>query len=165
MLGAREIFMGSYKIVSEQRLVAPAKDCAVLFRTSGNPKRFNPLDLLENASLSCLVRIAENASMPPTILEQLALHVDPEVRQAIADNSSTPIDTLWSLAGDPSVDVRYSMSENHHLPIAILVALASDDNPYVACRARATLQRMEGAQVLSHGFEGRKRKNVIAKTG
>jgi hypothetical protein len=127
----------------EQMTIAQAKDFSWVHTLEcGYPKRFNPLALLAETSIPCLTRIAENTSVPSSLLEQLAFHPDPSVREAVADNSNTPIDTLWVLAGDENADVRYAMAENYHLPTDILSALSLDDNPYVSSRAQATLSRL-----------------------
>jgi hypothetical protein len=90
--------------------------------------------------------------MPATMLEQLASHHDPSVREAVADNMNTPIDTLWVLAADECVDVRYAIAENHNIPIAVLSFLTEDENPYVACRARATLERLLGGALVQNRY-------------
>lgn len=99
-------------------------------------------EIFSQTTVSCLMRIAENSSMPAAMLDQLASHPDPSVREAVADNINTPVDTLWILAADESPDVRYALAENHNIPWAILSSLSEDQNPYVACRARATLERL-----------------------
>jgi hypothetical protein len=103
-------------------------------------------------NIPCLTRIAENTSMPASMLEQLAQHYDPAVREAVADNLNTPIDTLWLLAADDSPDVRYAMAENHNVPLAILSFLTEDENPYVACRARNTLERLLGGALVTNKY-------------
>lgn len=90
--------------------------------------------------------------MPASMLDELARHNDPAVREAVADNINTPIDTLWMLAVDPCVDVRYAIAENHNVPLAILSYLTDDDNPYVSCRARGTLDRLLGGAILSNKY-------------
>lgn len=101
--------------------------------------------------------------MPASMLDELARHNDPAVREAVADNINTPIDTLWMLAADPSADVRYAIAENHNVPLAILSYLTDDDNPYVSCRARATLERLlgGGGAILTnkYWFAGREDEN------
>ena len=107
------------------------------------PKRTNCLEaIFSDTSVPCLMRIAENASMPASMLEQLAFHNSPLVREAVADNINTPLDTLWMLAKDESLDVRYAMAENHSMALVILRALQEDENPYVACRAGITIERI-----------------------
>jgi hypothetical protein len=90
------------------------------------------------------------------MLEQLALHPSASVREAVADNMNTPIDTLWLLAADECADVRYAIAENHNVPLAILSSLSEDENPYVACRAGATIARLcSGINVLRTSFWNR----------
>jgi len=48
-----------------------------------------------------------------------------------------------SLACDSSPDLRYAMSENHNIHKDVLNLLADDDNPFVAHRARKTLERLK----------------------
>lgn len=108
--------------------------------------------LFSDTSINCLTRIAENISMPASMLEQLALHSDSSVREAVADNPNTPLDTMWLLARDESVDVRYAIAENHNVALAILTFLCEDENPYVACRARATMDRLWGCSILDRGY-------------
>src|SRR5437868_4779207 len=69
---------------------------------AANPmrRRFNAIDLLIDTPIPYLRRIAENPSVPDTLLEQLAAHSDPIIREAVADNPSTPYDVLWELAHD-----------------------------------------------------------------
>ena len=116
--------------------------------------------IFSDTSISCLTRIAENISMPASMLEQLALHNDASVREAVADNPNTPLDTMWLLARDESVDVRYAIAENHNVALAILTFLSEDENPYVACRARATMDRLWGCSVLDRGYWRRSERAV-----
>jgi len=94
------------------------------------------------------MRIAENTSMPASMLDQLAFHANPLVREAVADNPNTPMDTLWMLAKDESVEVRYAMAENHNMLLGILAALEEDENPYVAHRAGMTIERVTDSMLL-----------------
>jgi hypothetical protein len=114
--------------------------------------RFDETALLSETSIPCLMRIAENPSVPPSMLEHLAMHPDARVREAVADNPNTPLDTLWLLVYDSCADVRYAMSENHNLPLSLLTALAEDENPYVASRARQTIYRIGSLGQLLHGY-------------
>ena len=141
---------------SKGRVVAAAKDPFAARVTTNLPKRLDPLALLDQTSLACLRRIAENSSIPSTFLEQLSMHEDALIREAVADNRGTPIDTLWVLAGDVCADVRYAMAENHNLPEEILQALTEDENPYVASRAQYTLIRVSRQSiVVTVNFEDR----------
>jgi hypothetical protein len=159
--------MSKFEMKKQDRCLAEAKEGPGTNRTASffALKRFNPLALLDQTSLPCLKRIAENTSIPPTMLEQLALHEDAAIREAVADNSNTPVDTLWVLAGDACDDVRYAMAENHNLPIAILTALACDDNPYVMSRAEMTLRRLAGAHIVSGNFHARGGGKAVLKMG
>jgi hypothetical protein len=88
------------------------------------------------------VRIAENAAASQSVLAQLARDCCSEVRVAVADNLNTPLESLWDLVADEDVDVRYTLAENHQIPISLLMKLSEDDHPYVAFRARRTLDRL-----------------------
>lgn len=120
-----------------------------------SPKRANCLDeIFSDTSISYLTRIAENSSMPASMLEQLAFHSNASVREAVADNSNTPMDALLTLVCDESSDVRYAMAENHNLPISLLTQLAEDENPYVSSRAKVTIERVYSCgTVLIGAFE------------
>jgi hypothetical protein len=64
------------------------------------------------------------------------------VRGAVTENRSTPTSILTLLSEDKHPDIRFSLSENPHLPRPILTKLVNDENPYIACRAWATLDRL-----------------------
>jgi Leucine rich repeat variant len=148
--------MHSQEITQKNNQCAAAKDRLAALSAFSQPKRLSLLELLDQTSVACLTRIAENTSMTPSFLEQLASHSDPEVREAVADNPSTPVDTLWLLAGDKCLDVRYALAENHNLPFEILQALCFDDNPYVAARAQTTILRVSHeSMIVSVDFQDR----------
>jgi hypothetical protein len=92
--------------------------------------------------------VAEHASTSIDALIELAQHADVEVRTAVADHGSTPLETLMTLAQDESADLRYAIAENHNVHTDVLIILADDDNPFVAHRARKTLNRIRSASVL-----------------
>jgi hypothetical protein len=146
--------MTTFEYIEEHHFIASAKDSTDAAQTFSLPKRCCPLPLLEDMAVCCLRRIAENSSLTPSLLEQLAGHHSPYVREAVADNGNTPEDTLWLLARDECVEVRYAMAENHNLLRSILEALSSDENPYVAMRAQATLDRLAGGQLVIAGNFG-----------
>ncbi|MCC6979875.1 MAG: hypothetical protein IT343_16275 [Candidatus Melainabacteria bacterium] len=98
--------------------------------------------LSRTASPMILELIAGNANCPPSLLNRLAKHHSASVRTAAAENSNMNLETLWQLVQDEDDDVRFSMAENHHMPELVLKALAEDHNPYVACRASKTLERV-----------------------
>ncbi|HEY9788127.1 MAG TPA: hypothetical protein V6D17_22250 [Candidatus Obscuribacterales bacterium] len=109
--------------------------------------------LLHESSANLLIKIAENMSTPPRVLEQLALSTDPDVRIALADNASTPYDVVRMLTKDENADVRYALAENHNLPRHILQLLIADENPFVSHRAQKTLNRLEGGSVVRREFK------------
>jgi hypothetical protein len=87
-------------------------------------------------------RVAENVHTPLGTLIKLALDEDVEVRVALSHNAKLPPPLMWYLCTDPSNDVRYSMAENPHFSAEVLQHLAEDANPYVAFRARRTLDTL-----------------------
>lgn len=89
-----------------------------------------------------LERVAENESTKSPTLARLAIHEAPEVRSAVADNTNTPVEIIDTLASDESVEVRFAVAENPRVPRRILEHLVEDDNPYVAARARQTLNNI-----------------------
>jgi hypothetical protein len=157
--------MEAFDLIVEQDLIAKAKECNWAISSTLGPKRCNPLDLLAETSVSCLTRIAENSSIPPSMLEQLALHSHPSVREAVADNINTPIDTLWVLSGDECADVRYAIAENHNVPLAILAALTYDENPYISSRAQSTINRLTGAQLIAGNFPAYGSESRVVRMG
>ena len=76
-----------------------------------------------------------------------------KVRSAVANNPNTHQDVIWLLAADEQADVRFSLAANPLVPMAILQSLLVDDNPYVACRAEATLRRLRTACRLDFGIQ------------
>lgn len=101
------------------------------------------LETLANSSCPDLLeRIAENPATGSVTLARLGFDPSPAVRAAVAENSKTPAETVQMLARDENVDVRYRLAESYHVPVAVLQELAEDENPYVAHRARMTLQRI-----------------------
>jgi len=78
-----------------------------------------------------------------------------DVRIAVADHPDTSQDVLRTLAHDVNADVRFAIAENHNLDIKMLETLAEDENPYVAHRARRTIQRIEGGQLKQGNFSPR----------
>jgi hypothetical protein len=83
--------------------------------------------------------VAERQNTPGFLLCELARDKDEDVRLSAAENPNIPLECLSELLDDPSCDVRFALAENSNMPIEMLRALVSDDNPYVACRAQATL--------------------------
>jgi hypothetical protein len=126
--------------------MAPAKGEIVSDRIIATSSKTAP-DVLEalsrTASPIILELIAGNGNCPASLLKRLCKHSSAQVRLAAAENSNTNIETLWQLVNDDDLDVRFGLAENHRIPELILRALSEDENPYVACRAAKTLERIE----------------------
>lgn len=60
----------------------------------------------------------------------------------VAEHAGTPAFVLEMLALDTCADVRFGIAENARTPRHILRMLSHDDNPFVACRARKTLETL-----------------------
>lgn len=96
-------------------------------------------------------RLAENIETPADILMDLACDESAEVRASVSENGNTPVPILEFLAQDQSVDVRFSIAENHRIPLHILQIVARDENPFVAARARHTIQVLDLEATASAG--------------
>ncbi len=96
-------------------------------------------------SIKYLCKLAEDSFLHPSILERLAMHHSPRVREHVSENPNTPISSLRILAQDNHPDVRYALAENHNLPMEILSMLCDDENPFVYCRALQTIARVRRA--------------------
>jgi hypothetical protein len=108
--------------------------------------------ILEKTMDGWLQHVAEDANTPRHLLDDLALSEDYNVRMAVADNPNTPVDLLMVLVRDEHLDVRYALAENHNIDTAVHKLLMEDDNPYVADRARRTLNRLSCAPVINCQF-------------
>jgi hypothetical protein len=104
---------------------------------------FGKVDILWKLDKKTLERMATNRSTPVVVLERLAVHPMADVRAAVSDNENTPLYTIWALSKDADADVRYQLAENHNLPLALIRSLTNDENPYVACRAQQTYDRLQ----------------------
>lgn len=105
--------------------------------------------------------VAESPTTSKDILRQLALHASNDVREAVAENANAPLDIVLTLALDESADVRYSIAENHNSHVQVLNLLAVDANPFVATRARKTLDRLQGFSLLQLPFSRSESVNLI----
>jgi len=99
-----------------------------------------------------LIQIAESDSTSPRMLDLLANCDHVGLKTAIADNPVTTADTLKRLIGEDNLDLRYAIAENHNVPPEVLELLIRDENPFVAQRARKTLDRLQGGQLLQGNF-------------
>lgn len=89
-------------------------------------------------------RVAEHPNTPSDTLQQLSHASHSDVRAAIGDNPSASFELLKELTRDESADVRYRLAENCNLPIELLEMLCNDENPFVADRARRSIERCNG---------------------
>lgn len=139
-------FVTSAGCASRQNIESLVKDEIVSDRIIATSSNTTP-DVLEalsrTASPMILELIAGNANCTPSLLKKLAMHPSAQVRAATAENHQTSLETLWQLVKDADADVRFGLAENHRMPETILKALSEDENPYVACRARKTIERVE----------------------
>ncbi|HEY9714743.1 MAG TPA: HEAT repeat domain-containing protein [Chroococcales cyanobacterium] len=88
------------------------------------------------------LRVAEHRNSPLDLLRELAQDDHPEIRIAVAEHPDATDAILRRLCSDKDVDVRYALAENAALATDLLSELADDENPYVAYRARRTLQSL-----------------------
>jgi hypothetical protein len=65
------------------------------------------------------------------------------VRASVAENPSVPESIMWRLCSDVHPDVRLRLAESYVVPRSILQVLAEDDNPYVQSRAIKTISRLK----------------------
>jgi hypothetical protein len=145
-------FIPSTVCASRQNGQMSVKDDIVNDRIIATSSKTTP-DVLEalsrTASPLILELIAGNANCAPSLLKKLAKHPSAQVRLAASENSYTSLETLWQLVNDEDADVRFGMAENHRMPELILKALCEDGNPYVACRASKTIERVEASRCVA----------------
>ncbi|MCC6979591.1 MAG: hypothetical protein IT343_14830 [Candidatus Melainabacteria bacterium] len=116
-------------------------------------------DILHTARLAgrnrgiqnALVKVAETADAP-SILADLANESRTEIRMAVADNVHTPCHVKAALAHDKDLDIRFALAENHSTPLDVLQSLQEDNNPYIANRAKLTLERLKMKHLISGDF-------------
>jgi hypothetical protein len=108
-----------------------------------------------NSTSSWGKEVAEHSDTSIDALSELAAHTDTEVRIAVAEHRNTLFETVMLLAQDESADVRYAIAENHNIHADVLMLLIEDENPFVAHRAKKTLERCarEAAIVPFTGVE------------
>lgn len=109
------------------------------------------VSLAESPVASVRRRVAENPKTPREILCNLAKDLDPEVRIAAAQNNGLPRKKLMEMIEDECDDVRYALAADPLIPTDSLMRLTEDANPYVACRAAATLQNLAAAAGFAAG--------------
>jgi hypothetical protein len=108
------------------------------------------IDILWKLDKKTLERMATNPLTPVVVLERLADHPMAEVRAAVSENKSTPKYVILALSKDADCEVRYQLAENHSLSLDVIEALTNDENPYVACRAQQTYDRLKADKATSN---------------
>jgi hypothetical protein len=101
-----------------------------------------PAHIFDSIDRIVLVRLAEDGTAEPAVLDRLADSNWAQVRSAVADNPRTLIYTLLKLAYDVDSDVRYQLAENSKTPAQVLQVLQKDENPFVSYRADLTMCRL-----------------------
>jgi hypothetical protein len=101
-----------------------------------------PTHIFEAIDRGLLVKLAEDTTAEPAVLDRLADSNWTQVRSAVADNPRSLIYTLLKLAYDVDSDVRYQLAENAKTPKQVLRILQKDENPFVSYRADLTMCRL-----------------------
>jgi hypothetical protein len=94
-------------------------------------------------------RVAENPNCPVALLSWLAQDSNPEVRLSVAYNPKAPAILLDWLVNDECPDVLFALAEDHNLAAPLLAKLSHNDNPYIAERAKQTLERLPLSEKVS----------------
>lgn len=112
---------------------------------AGNPNTDGKLlhELSNSESEKIRKRVAENPSTCLATLFRLLFDTSADVRLALSENPSVPEFFIVHLVNDIDDDVRFGLAENPNLPYKLLVELAFDDNPYVATRAKRTVEQIQ----------------------
>jgi len=82
--------------------------------------------------------VAQNKTVPHSVLERLADDPDPRVRWMVARKRKASAALLATLALDPDPGVRVAVAQNSSTPDEILARLRADDVPEVARAAQRT---------------------------
>ncbi len=82
------------------------------------------VDFILNVSPEVLLSPARDPQTPPMLLERLAGHPEPRVRNAVATNRAIPSSAAHQLAKDPFIDVRYALARNPRVPPDLLLEFA-----------------------------------------
>ncbi len=115
-----------------------------LSRTLSSHRDSPPAVLAWLANFNCPYiqeRVAEHPNTPVDTLHHLSRSAHADVRAAIADNPAASPELLKDLVLDESVDVRYRLAENCNLSAELLELLCEDENPFVADRARRSIEQ------------------------
>jgi hypothetical protein len=85
--------------------------------------------------------VAQNKTVPISVLEQLAFDEDLAVRCMVARKRKLPADLMWKIADDPDETVRNALAVNKSIPWALLEHLAGDSCPLVRDTANERIRR------------------------
>ncbi len=115
------------------------------------------IDFIQSASPDVLLAPARDPHSPPELLERLARHPEPRIRNAVATNRDIPPSVAHQLTKDPFVDVRYALARNPKTPPEILLEFAHyrhilmresvANNPSAPVEALAILLENSGFQL------------------
>ncbi len=83
--------------------------------------------------------VVQNKTVPLSILELLANHVDPRVRSAVARKRKLTYAMFEYLSGDEDESVRLAIALNKKTPLPIIAKLVNDDSLLVANAARKSM--------------------------
>jgi hypothetical protein len=164
---APEFDYGSFCRALEFHLAEPSTEAFQLRIKAVNEASTHP-GILEHIAFQGPVflvkRVAEHPAAPAHVMAKLADHTHYEVRAALACNHALTIDLQWQLAQDEHPDVRFALAEAYDADPIVLAVLSEDENPYVADRARTTLQRMQsGAAYACMPFRAPEKPQVVKR--
>ncbi|MFA6212721.1 MAG: hypothetical protein WCT03_05610 [Candidatus Obscuribacterales bacterium] len=121
-----------------------------IFAGSPNTPDFVLEKLARSDSERIRQRVAENCNTNPMVLIDLVSDSSVEVRLAVATNANLPLLWMRFMTYDQSADVRLGMAENVLAPPPVLLQLARDENPFVAARARKSIEMRAQAELFLH---------------
>ncbi len=81
-------------------------------------------EFIPMVSPEVLLNPARDPYAPPSLLEKLAQHTEPRVRNAVATNRAIPPGIARLLGKDPFMDVRYALARNPSVPPDLLLEYA-----------------------------------------
>jgi hypothetical protein len=85
--------------------------------------------------------VAQNKTVPISILEVLSLNSDQAVRYTVATRRKLSYQIFVRLARDPDESIRAAIARNPKVPQELLDALVRDDSPFVSSVALSRVGR------------------------
>lgn len=85
----------------QQNIINDTNGCRTLSKSLKTPPYV--LELL--ATTDAVDGVAQNPNTPPHVLNQLAKHISPYVRECVVKNPSTPLETLSELLSQPNLEI------------------------------------------------------------